>query len=105
MHTKLIRMKWERFWNLLQFAGVDKGQVRGPGVLLQEHGMVQDGHDAHQTDQDEVGNVLEQTRSCWSSSRTSQETWCTTSGTWGSSVCCDSHQTEVENEAYKMYYN
>jgi hypothetical protein len=50
MHTKLIRIKWETFSNTLQVAGVDQGQVGGPGVLHQVHGMVQDGHDAHQTD-------------------------------------------------------
>jgi hypothetical protein len=33
---KLIRMKWEMFWNILQAARVDQGQVGGP--------------DAHQTD-------------------------------------------------------
>jgi hypothetical protein len=39
------------FWNILKqkVAGVDQGQVRGPGVLHQVHGVVQDGHDAHQT--------------------------------------------------------
>jgi hypothetical protein len=49
MHTKLIRMKWGMFWNILQVTGVDQGQVRGAGVLHQVHGMVQDDHDAHQT--------------------------------------------------------
>jgi hypothetical protein len=28
MHTKLIRMKWGMFWNKLQVAGVDQGQVK-----------------------------------------------------------------------------
>jgi hypothetical protein len=42
------------------------GQVGGPGALHQVHGMVQDEHDAHQTDQDEVGNVLEHTTGSWS---------------------------------------
>jgi hypothetical protein len=51
MHTKLIRMKWEMFCIILQVAGVVPGQFGRPGVLHQEHGMVQDGHDAHQTDQ------------------------------------------------------
>ena len=40
------------FWNMIQVAGVDQGQVGGPGVPLQVHGVVQDGNDAHQTDQD-----------------------------------------------------
>jgi hypothetical protein len=48
MHTKLIRIKWEMFCIILQVAGVDQGQVGGLGVLHQVHGMVQDGHDAHQ---------------------------------------------------------
>jgi hypothetical protein len=73
------------FWNILQVAGVDRGQVGGPGALCEEHGMVQDGHDAHQTDQDEVGNVLEHTTGCWRSSETNQGTRCTTHQvrTWG----------------------
>ena len=66
MHTKLIRMKWEMVWDILQVAGVDQGQVSGPGVPLQVHGDVQDGHDAHQTDQDEVGNGLRYTTGRWS---------------------------------------
>ena len=66
MHTKLIRMKWEMVWDILQVAGVDQGQVGGPGVPLQVHEVVQDGHDAHQTDQDEVGNVLGYTPGRWS---------------------------------------
>jgi hypothetical protein len=28
MHTKLIRMKWGMFWNILQVTGVHQGQVR-----------------------------------------------------------------------------
>jgi hypothetical protein len=36
-----------------------------PGGLHQVHGLVQDGHDAHQTDQDKVGNVLEHTTGHW----------------------------------------
>jgi hypothetical protein len=49
------------------------------------HGMVQDGHDAHETDQDEVRNVLEHTTGRSSSSGTDQGTWCSRSGTWGGS--------------------
>jgi hypothetical protein len=50
MHIKLIKMKWGMFWNILQVTGVDKGQVGVPGVLHHVHRMVQDVHDAHQTD-------------------------------------------------------
>ena len=53
-------------WDILQVAGVDQGQVGGPGEPLQVHGVVQDGHDAHQTDQDEVGNGLVYTTGHWS---------------------------------------
>jgi hypothetical protein len=62
MHTKLIRMKWGMFWNILNVAEIDQGQVRGPGVLHQVHEVVQDG----QSDQDEMGNVQEYTTGCWS---------------------------------------
>ena len=44
MHTKLIRMKWEMVWDILQVAGVVQGQVGGPGVPLQVHGIVLIGH-------------------------------------------------------------
>jgi hypothetical protein len=54
------------FRNIIKVAGIDQGQVGGPGVLHQVHWMVQAGHDAHQDDQDEVGNVLERTTDCWS---------------------------------------
>jgi hypothetical protein len=64
MHTKLIRMSCGMFWNILQVAGVDQGQVGGLGVLRQVHGIVQDCHHVHQTDQDEVRNVLEHTTGC-----------------------------------------
>jgi hypothetical protein len=74
IHTKLIRMKCNMFWNILQVAGADQGQVRGLCVLHQVHEIVQDGHDAHQTDQDEVGNALEHTSGRWSSSGTGQGT-------------------------------
>jgi hypothetical protein len=50
------------FWNILQVAGVHQGQVGGPGELHKVHGIVQDGHDLYQTDQDEVGNVLAHTK-------------------------------------------
>ena len=53
-------------WDILQVAEVDQGQVGGPGVPLQVHGVVQDSHDAHQIDQDEVGNVLGYTPGRWS---------------------------------------
>ena len=49
-------MKWEMVWDILRVAGVDQGQVGGPGVPLQVHGVVQDGNNAHKTDQDEVEN-------------------------------------------------
>jgi hypothetical protein len=45
------------FWNVLQIAGVDHGPVRGPSVLHQVHRVVQDGHDAHLTDRDEVESI------------------------------------------------
>jgi hypothetical protein len=32
MHSKLIKMKWVMFWNILQVAGVDQGQVLRPGT-------------------------------------------------------------------------
>jgi hypothetical protein len=51
---------------MLQVAGVDQGQIGGPDELHQVHKVVQDGHDAHQTDQDEVGNFLEHAACCWS---------------------------------------
>ena len=66
MHTKLIRMKWEMVWDKLKVDGVDQGQVCGPGVPLQVYEVVQDDHDAHQTDRDEVGNVLGYTPGRWS---------------------------------------
>jgi hypothetical protein len=66
MHIKLIRIKWRMFCNMLQVAGVDQGQIGGPDELHQVHKVVQDGHDAHQTDQDEVGNFLEHAACCWS---------------------------------------
>jgi hypothetical protein len=56
MHTNLIRIKWRMFWNIIQVAGVDQGQVGEPGLIHQVHGVVQDGHDAHQSDQDKVEN-------------------------------------------------
>jgi hypothetical protein len=62
MYTKLIRIKWGMFWNILQVAGVHQGQVGGPGELHKVHGIVQDCHDLYQTDQDEVGNVLAHTK-------------------------------------------
>jgi hypothetical protein len=49
MHTKLIRMNWGKFLNILQVARVDQGQVGEPGVLHHVYGVVQDGHDAHKT--------------------------------------------------------
>jgi hypothetical protein len=54
LHTKLIRMKKGMFWNILQIAWVDQGPVRGPSVLHQVLGVVQDGYDEHQTDRDNV---------------------------------------------------
>ena len=53
-------------WYILPATGVDQGQVGGPGVPLQVHGIVQDGHDTQQTDQDEVGNGLGHTTGRWS---------------------------------------
>ena len=56
------------FWDILQAAGVDQGKVGGPGVPLQVHGVVQDVHDAHQTDQDEeeIGtNIMHCTALKW----------------------------------------
>jgi hypothetical protein len=58
MHTKLIRMKWGMLWNILQDAGVRQGQVGGLDVLHYVRGMVHDGHDTQQINQDEVENVL-----------------------------------------------
>jgi hypothetical protein len=40
MHTKLVRMKWGMFWNILHASGVDQGQVGEPGVLHQVHWVV-----------------------------------------------------------------
>jgi hypothetical protein len=50
MHTKTNQDKEGMLRNIRQVAGVDKGQVRGPGVLHQVLGVVQNGHDAHQTE-------------------------------------------------------
>jgi hypothetical protein len=47
IHTKLITMKWGMFWNILQVAGFDQGQVGDPSVLHQVHGVVWDGYDTH----------------------------------------------------------
>jgi hypothetical protein len=52
--------------NIRQVAGVHQGQVGEPGVLLLVHGTVRDGNEAHQTNQDEVGYVLEYTTGSWS---------------------------------------
>jgi hypothetical protein len=49
MHTKL-RMMRMMFWNILQAASFDQGQVGGPAVQHQVYGVAQDGHDAHQTE-------------------------------------------------------
>jgi hypothetical protein len=64
MYTKLIRMKWGMFWNIQKVAGADQGQVAIPGIPHQVHGIVQDGHDAQQTNQDVEGNFLEHTKGC-----------------------------------------
>jgi hypothetical protein len=64
MHTKLIKIKNGVFWDILQAAGVDQGQVNRPGVPLQVHGAAPNGHDAHETDQDKVGSVLGHNTGC-----------------------------------------
>jgi hypothetical protein len=46
------------FWNILQVARVHQGQIRGPGVLGQVHGVVQDGHDAHQTEVTHLSRIM-----------------------------------------------
>jgi hypothetical protein len=58
MHTKLIRMKWEVLWDMMQVNGVDQEYICGPGVPLQIQWVVQDAHYVHQTDQAEVESVM-----------------------------------------------
>lgn len=70
-----------------------QAQVGGPRVLLQGHGIVQDGHDDHQTDQDEVGCVTG--RWSWSTSAGtlcfSGWPWCTQNWLGGRGECFKTH--------------
>jgi hypothetical protein len=41
-------------WNIVQIAGFDEGPFHEPSVIHHIHGVIQDEHDAHQTDRHEV---------------------------------------------------
>jgi hypothetical protein len=53
---------------MIQVAGVDQEYIcrSGVSIPMQAHWVVQDAHDAHQTDQDEVGSALGHDPGQWS---------------------------------------
>jgi hypothetical protein len=65
----------------VQSSKVDQGQVSVPGVVLQLHDVVQDGHDAYQNDQDGMGSVMGHITGRWSLSGSGLLTWNIAAGT------------------------